>query len=209
MTSPIPVWLLDIDGVVSAIVRKASHTVPTHVWPRHQWIDTEAYSIERECSYRIVAAAPVVDFLKAVHDLGLAEIRWHTTWQESATHVAQAIGLPEFPVHPAPEYTPDAWESGYGDSDNGVWWKVPAVFRAAIDEQRSIVWTDDNIPDHTTLGQRQSLASKTPTLMVAPDTYTGLTRKHLRQIREFLELHREQHAGAHEGEPVAPQRDQG
>lgn len=203
MTSPIPVWLLDIDGVINAI-RHQGAKPPLHVWPQHQWIDTEAIATGGE-TWRILAAKPVVDFIATVHEGGLAEVRWHTTWQESAANVAQALGLPEFPVQPAPSFDMSAWTNGV--RQGGVWWKVPVVYEV-VKECRPVIWTDDDILEQTTREQRRLMA-EVPFLVVNPDTYTGLTLKHLQQIRHFLEKHNERSARADEGEPVASEGNQG
>lgn len=180
--SRLPIWLLDLDGVVNVIKSRASSKPPSHIWPSHQWIETEAES-STGATWDITVAKPVVDFITLVHEHGLAEIRWHTTWQESVANVAKAVGLPEFPLQHTPEFTEEAWY--FAKSEQGVWWKVPAVYRV-VQEGRPVVWTDDDALRDTTREQRRLMA-KVPFYLVAPDMLTGLTPKHLRQIRTFLE----------------------
>lgn len=174
----VPVWLLDIDGVINAAVRpKAS--MPTHAWPASDWIDTKADG--RSQTWRIVAATSVLDFIRSVHHDGLAEIRWHTTWQELSTEVAEALDLPEFSVQEAPEFD-DVEE--YLRRDR--WWKLPAVWRVLRNEGRRVVWTDDDASTDLTTDQNTRLAAA-GCLIVSPDPMTGLCSKHLRKIAAFLD----------------------
>jgi hypothetical protein len=85
----IPVWLLDIDGVVNACAKKPDR----NVWPLDQWwslkVDVGGHS------WPVLVAEPVLAFIRRVHAEGLAEIRWHTTWQQDAKALEEACDLPE------------------------------------------------------------------------------------------------------------------
>jgi hypothetical protein len=176
-----PVWLLDIDGVLNAASRKP----PGFVWPRDQWIQDRA-TVGRH-SLPILAARPVVDFIRQVHEQGRAEIRWHSTWQHDAKAVADLLDLPDFPVQEAPEWPDSAHDE--------VWWKLPAVQRVARDgwqpefrQSRALVWTDDDaygidLPERDVA----ALRSTCPLLLVVPQARLGLTPKHLREIDAFLD----------------------
>lgn len=164
------VWLLDIDGVINAATRRP----PTHAWPESDWIDTKASDAKRQ--WRILAAQPVLDFIRAVHDDERAEIRWHTTWQHHAQEVADVLGLPTFPVQEAPEYANAHHLVG--------WWKLPAAHRVLRAGHR-LVWTDDDAVDlHRT--ERTELEAAGPVLVVSPSAQTGLCRRHLADIDAFL-----------------------
>lgn len=186
MTDTRPVWLLDIDGVLNATT---SRSFPSHVWPRYTWRQFTAMGNSREWTLKV--AQPVVDFVQEVHDSGLVEIRWHTTWQHAAQNVAKELGLPEFPVHEAPEYTPTAWEG----STVGEWWKLPGAWRVIGsepgDEGRPLVWTDDDIGFMTTKEQLAALRAAGKVLLVEPGSKEGLVKKHLTKIREFIEMFKE------------------
>jgi hypothetical protein len=169
-----PIWLLDIDGVINA----AAETAPRHVWPEDAWIWTAAEEGGR--MFPLLAARPVLAFIRAVHEAERAEIRWHTTWQEAAANVAEALDLPRFPVQEAPEWPPT--------EDLAVWWKLPAAERV-IDEGRPVVWTDDDAAWHVPRPTRSRLAGRTPLLVIAPHTRAGLSRRHLRRIDSFLKQH--------------------
>jgi hypothetical protein len=171
-----PVWLLDLDGVINA----ASMTFPMHAWPRDSWRQITAEDSEG-VSWPIRTAQPVVDFIRAVHESGRAEIRWHTTWQQDALVVGRHLGLPDFAVAHAPEY-------GKLDEflDRNRWWKFPAARRVLADEHRALLWTDDDAGSDLRREERAELASLGRLLIVCPNAKTGLRRRHLRQIDAFL-----------------------
>lgn len=171
----LPVWLLDIDGVINAAV--GTNRPPTHAWPAEDWIDTKAQG--RSQTWRILAARPVLDFIRTTHEQGRAEIRWHTTWQDKAAEVATALDLPTFAVQEAPEL--------YAVEEQlrrGQWWKLPAVWRVLADGQR-VVWTDDDASWDLTPQQKAALAAAS-CHVVSPDPQTGLCRRHLRDIDKIL-----------------------
>jgi hypothetical protein len=172
-----PVWLLDIDGVINACTKNPDRSV----WPADAWVRPEAKGHRRV--WPILAATPVVEFIRQVHEAGRAEIRWHTTWQEMAVNLGAALDLPRFPVQDAPEFL--SWDLGRAAG----WWKLPAAERVLRDEGRTLVWTDDDIT--WSLGRRGSddLRELGPVLLVSPSELTGLTPKHLRHIDDFLDLH--------------------
>lgn len=169
-----PVWLLDIDGVINAVGR----TVATNAWPKESW---------RQLRYRdrsstgsglqITVALPVLDLIREVHEAGLAEVRWHTSWQDAAPRLAVELGLPVFAVAAAPEF--------HAGTRQG-WWKVPAVRRVLADEGRAVVWTDDDASHDLGHTERAELAALGRLLIVSPDPLTGLCKRHLAKISEFL-----------------------
>jgi hypothetical protein len=161
----VPVWLLDIDGVINAATRGKP---PTHAWPATDWIDTRAKT------WRILAARPVLDFIRTVHEKGMAEIRWHTTWQHDAQLLADALDLPTFSVQHAPEF----------DELRAGWWKLPAAHRA-LDEGRGLVWTDDDIAVEVSDVELASFAMA-GAVVLTPPVRTGLCPRHLEQIDTYL-----------------------
>jgi hypothetical protein len=180
------VWLLDIDGVLNVASRKP----PTFVWPRDEWIQSKASDGKHQWS--ILAARPVVDFIRRTHLGGLAEVRWHTTWQAEAAAVADLLDLPEFEVQEAPEY-----ESYFAERCHDEWWKLPAAMRVAQEgrapswrDSRALVWTDDDATGRNlTQRDRDQLAALAPTLIIAPQARLGLMPRHLREIETFLTDH--------------------
>jgi hypothetical protein len=170
--SRVPVWLLDLDGVINA----ASRTFPTDAWPEETWQEVEGED-EVGLIWPIKAARPVIDFIKGVHESERAEIRWHTTWQEYALNVGRQLGLPDFGVQEAPEYQ---------DPGEEPWWKAPAARRILAEEGRDLLWTDDDADSELGRDERTKLASLGRLLIVCPNSRTGLCKKHLRRIDGFL-----------------------
>jgi hypothetical protein len=179
-----PVWLLDVDGVVNAISRKPDRSV----WPADQWITGTANADGTD--WPILAARPVIDFIRQVHGSGRAEVRWHTTWQRDAANLAKLLDLPEFEVQDCPEFATRRQSLG-GLSPTAVraaWWKLPAAERVVGGEGRALVWTDDDAAWPVMPREAAAdLARCAPTLIVTPQTHLGLTGKHLRKISDFLD----------------------
>ena len=186
----VPVWLLDIDGVINAERLKPD----TGVWPAPAWRSLSVPADDRV--FPLLVATPVVDFINAVHACGAAEIRWHTTWQHWAVDAfAPAVGLPHFSIAPAPEY--QAYLAGpapsgrwaRGQEPEATWWKVGAATRVVGDERRSLLWTDNDLDLYRNTGHLTPLHSSPQRMqLVSPHADSGLARKHLRSIASFLGL---------------------
>lgn len=173
----LPVWLLDIDGVINACSKKPD----TSVWRTEEWRHGTADGGRR--FFPILWAQPVADFIALTHNQGLAEIRWHTTWQQHAKAISELTGLPEFEVALAPEFEDTSLRQR--------WWKLPAAERVVQEEGRPLVWTDDDI-DYSLHNYdiRENLAIHAPVCLVSPNERTGLTPKNLAKIGAFLEAQR-------------------
>lgn len=176
-----PVILLDIDGVVNAISRPPG---PSNVWPEDKWVTGEATA--DGTVWPILAATPVVSYLRDVHEKGLAEIRWHTTWQGDAWNVSDLLGLPRFPIADAPEFYDQPRHAAQAIRDGKPpWWKLPTALRV-LEARRPLLWIDDDIPWEL----RNNFDVVGPDggsfLMVYPATRHGLTAGHLLEIDQFL-----------------------
>jgi len=169
----LPVWLLDVDGVINAFptIRQPGS------WRRNQWTRFKVRG------FHIQAARPVLDFIRKVHEEGLAEIRWHTTWQEKALDLGDVLGLPTFHIAAAPEFD--------DRPDNvphlGYWWKAAAAYRVVDVEKRRLLWTDDDATELDDYDNRRIWAGGPGTAMViAPDPSDGLVQTDLDRIQLFL-----------------------
>lgn len=133
-----PGWLLDIDGVINAIGLIDFRTK----WPDDEWIVTQLGPHEHQYPFRV--APSVRDFIGEMYAAGV-DIRWHTTWQEGAEVAAEYLGLPTFPVHPAPEFRDWRYREAHGRQLG--WWKLPSARRLLLDEEpdRPWIWTDDDL----------------------------------------------------------------
>lgn len=165
-------WLLDIDGVLNPVGIKP----PVHIWK--SWIEEKVTDPQTGRDWPVKIATDVIDFVKEVDFRDDVNIIWHTTWQHGANDLAAIFGLPELRVLAAPEF-----ESWNHRSSKG-WWKLPPVKRFLDVNRHDVLWTDDDLavilpkPVHTSGFKLE---------MIAPDQHAGLTPKHLRQIRQFLE----------------------
>jgi hypothetical protein len=183
MTQPPPVWLLDIDGVINAISTRPDRKV----WPVDQWVTGTATA--DGIDWPILAAQPVLDFVREAHESGRAEVRWHTTWQHDAGNLAKLLNLPDFAVQECPEFA-EREQRLAGLSPTAVgsgWWKYPAAERVVRIEGRALVWSDDDAEWELRAHHNgDGLSRFAPTLIGSPRTHIGLTRKHLRDIDVFL-----------------------
>jgi hypothetical protein len=180
-----PLLLLDVDGVVNAIVGTAGHR------PYGQtdaWIWT-SHVAEDGVEYPIMVSRVVLTFIREAHETGMAEVRWLTTWEggDAVLALARHLGLPEFAIEGRQAEFPGKF------SDFDHWWKLPVVERLVErDPGRPLVWVDDDIP-FSRRAERFLLAARrtgVPLLTIAPKTRVGLTLEHLEEITAFLESHR-------------------
>ena len=174
-----PIWLLDVDGVLNARPGGTGKG-----WPSDVFVKTKQRDDSNGRLWSIHAARPVLDFIRGVHEEGLVEIRWHTTWQAGANKIGKALNLPKFPIVEAPEF--NGWRL---HDHQGGWWKVPASMRT-LDEGRPVIWTDDDlsVPHMLPMIQHQELVAHAPgCLLIRPDSSYGLTAGHLDTIRGVLE----------------------
>lgn len=159
-TSDVPIWLLDVDGVLNAICHPSR---PPRVWER--WESGTAVAAGER--FVITFAPELMAGIRELHESGRVEIRWLTTWAHDANRsLRQLLELPEFPVAGEPDYA-------------GAWWKLPCAVRAA-GEKRPLIWTDDDL-DYSDTARRW--AADLGTLTIAPDPAVGLTPADLDAIR--------------------------
>lgn len=169
-----PLWLLDIDGVVNA----RAATALSAPWSPELWIQrTVSAPIDGRglASLPVLAARPVLDFITSVHEAGVAEIRWHSTWRGAAiTHLAPVLGLPQFPMSIAPE-----WQT----RTDSFSWKIPAAQRA-VAAGRRLVWTEDALTPRGLTDA--SAAGLDGALLISPRPQIGLTPGDLTAIAAFV-----------------------
>jgi hypothetical protein len=173
----LPVWLLDIDGVINALARGPVRGS----WPPDTWAQHVVRAEIPEMGLMvlpILVAEPVLDFVRRVVSSGAAEVRWHSTWRTAAvTDLAPLLGLPPIPISIAPEWT----------QRPPGWWKLAAAQRV-IAAERPLVWTDDDIARYD--GDLGDLLSRPDALLISPDPETGLSPHDLDRIAEFLDVAR-------------------
>lgn len=171
-TQTVPLWLLDVDGVINAVCG----TVPP------------GYQRERINGYQITWSPQIIERMRHLHETGAVEIRWLTTWCDlAASHIAPALGLPLDCVVEGAEdhqqYRPRGW------------WKSTTAKRLSDAEpDRPLIWTDDDLSFAEIRGEVDWLKERTaPTLALCPDGRQGITPKMLRRVDDFLAAVSEQY----------------
>jgi hypothetical protein len=132
------------------------------------------------------------------------EVRWHSTWYDRCRRfLAPALGLPDWPVvvcpeffwqHPGwaeempPEYVHYGAEPRWPDRmPAGWWWKLAAAERVVLDEQRPLIWIDDEITERAESDARlRQLIARPDVLTVSPRGW--LRPDDLQRVADWLEL---------------------
>ncbi len=159
----IPIWLLDVDGVLNAVNRKP----PVG---RGHWQHFE----QKRCNGYILTWAPeLIERIRALVDAGKVDIHWLTTWWNM--------------IHELP------WREWHGLQVANTeqeyrahceWWKLPVAQRL-YQPGRKMVWTDDDL--RFVRGAQDWLADKRQdVLAIAPHTMLGLSPAHMDAIDNFL-----------------------
>ena len=160
MSDSLPLWFLDIDGVLSVNGWGVPHGYE------------EAVTSD---GYRIKWRQDVIDAIREVHEDELFRIVWLTTWgSEANTLFAPLVGLPEFEVASEP----------YDIETYGAdWWKLQVVqkWRGAYPNVR-LVWTDDDLKVETVATQ---WARQHNSYVISPLPYVGLTTGDVGNIRAY------------------------
>jgi hypothetical protein len=162
--SDVPVWLLDVDGVVNA-VRAGWRAAPSVL---QIWSAADSYD------YRIRYERRLVDAIRRIHATGLAEVTWCTTWCSEAVLLEEAFGLPSLPRAFTDRVTgPDASQA-----------KVAAA-RRVIAAGRRLVWTDDvEVDRYADEGDRWAADGRA--LLINPNPTRGLRHRDLSRIEKFI-----------------------
>jgi HAD domain in Swiss Army Knife RNA repair proteins len=194
MTNRVPVWLLDVDGVLNAVAREPDRSV----WPDWKHGTAEADGMR----WPIRFSPSVSRAIRRLHEHGLVEVRWLTTWRSDANRqLRQLLDLPAFDVvpdatpadasNPGPLLAVNAETASHGAATaayrptDGEWWKFAAA-RDVIAQMdgRPLIWTDDELLD-----QPDAVAwvadSVSDPLLIAPSPQAGLIPRHLEVIEDF------------------------
>lgn len=189
----VPVLLLDIDGVVNVIRRRGEDKPPLHIWPESAWqqadIEVDGQVEGGRETFPLLWSEAVVSFLTRLHASGQVEIRWHSSWQAQAIDFARLVRLPDWYIHPCPEFNEVPGRVAARQIASGYpgWWKFMAARRVLAYEQRPLIWVDDDITGEVSRFHRDELGKLGELLIVSPDQYTGLTPKNLGKIADFVE----------------------
>lgn len=162
----LPVWLLDVDGVVNA--RRPAWDQPFA--QGHAFVDG--------VTYRLQWAPALTRYIKSIHKRRAAEVRWATTWVDHVHQVERLLRLPAFrtaftglgasPAVAAPER------------------KLAAALHVIEVERRPLIWTDDDAIPVAGADRQRLEEAETPVLLLAPDPFEGLCPEHVERIDAFL-----------------------
>lgn len=151
-----PVLFLDIDGVLAPFEHRQPEMVPISVGG---WQGT------------VLVSPPVLDKIRVMHETGLIEVRWLTSWDEDAPDLfAPATGLGAYTGYPEP-------------STGAGYWKENVV-RTHAASGRPFIWVDDEMADYPSCDQF-AIEVAGHGLFVAPDPRTGLAMSDLDAIETF------------------------
>jgi hypothetical protein len=122
----VPIWLMDVDGVLNAF----DESVPVI----GDWSDWEVFTAR---GFPMRYSPSMIKRIRALHDSGVVEVRWLTTWGRYANTDLTQFGLPELKVQAEMPFR-----------ERHGWWKLPVV-QQLFEKGRTIVWTDDDIVSDT------------------------------------------------------------
>ncbi|WP_436525162.1 hypothetical protein [Actinoplanes sp. HUAS TT8] len=166
MTSGVPVWLLDVDGVVNAY-RAGWYGAPRVV---------QVYSAGDAYDYRIRYEPRLVEAIRRIHVGGRADVTWCSTWCSDAAGLERAFDLPELPRAFHERVT------GAAASEAKL-----AAARRVIASGRRLIWTDDvEIDLHSEVCEPWAADGRA--LLISPNATRGLRSRDLRRIERFLQL---------------------
>jgi hypothetical protein len=160
----VPVWLLDVDGVINTLKRPRWFTPP----PR-------GYACADGVSWEMRWAEALIDEIRLLHVTGQVELRWCTTWCEYADQLEHLFGLPAL-VRAFP----------YAGDDAPAL-KFEAALAVVQDEHRPLIWTDDDAIPRQEEIIRPLLDARA--LLIRPNARFGLTRDDLTLITGWLAFH--------------------
>jgi membrane-associated protease RseP (regulator of RpoE activity) len=171
VSTPPPILLLDVDGVLNAVLLDLPEG-----WQRGVY------------NGFVLSWDPTVTArLRALHESGRVELQWLTTWTRRADELlAEPMGLPRgLRTHDRDDVLP----TGFTGELRGVsgWWKLAAARAVAEAEPgRRIVWIDDDLAEQAD-DTSEWLAANGQVLVVAPDLFTGLTHAELDRVEAWLD----------------------
>jgi hypothetical protein len=160
-----PVWLLDVDGVLNA-------TKPG--WgaaPLTRTVHADAMA------FQMRFAPALLRRLRGIHNSGMVEVRWATTWVDHINQITDLMGLPDWPC---------AFTLA-GTGRDAVAAKYAAALEVVMTEQRRLIWTDDEaIPADGAHAHRRLTSAGPSVLLIRPAPNRGLRPEHLDRIEAFL-----------------------
>jgi hypothetical protein len=156
-----PVWLLDVDGVINV------------GWPGWDSAPSTGNAYSAGMEFRIRWAPALIARIRALHDRGVVDIRWCSTWCCDADQLERLFSLPRF-------------DRSWTVDINGPVAAAAklAAARTVLAEGRRLIWTDDTeVP--TSGPVHDELTRDGRALLIAPNWRSGLLPEHMDAIETF------------------------
>ena len=174
-----PHLFLDVDGVLNAFELGLGSEVD-----RFDDFDVHEVEFEFEVGHPRTFVVCLSPAMGARFARLAVDIQWVTTWEHRAdSAIAPLCGLPSgLPVLTARDDA-ESW-----DLD----WKFLEVRREVERDLRPFVWIDDDIDflrDEAVSPREWADGISVPSLLIAPDTRTGLLPRQLDAVDEFVRQH--------------------
>ena len=174
-----PHLFLDVDGVLNAFDLDLGIGVG-----RFDDFDIHEVEFELEVGHPrtfVVCLSPAMGARLAQLE---ADIHWVTTWEHRAdSAIAPLCGLPSGLPVLSPLDEGEEWERD---------WKFLAVRRSVERDPRPFVWIDDDIDffqDEAVTPREWAAGISVPSLLIAPDSDSGLVPGELDAIEAFVRRH--------------------
>lgn len=159
----IPVWLLDVDGVINA-------SKPDKVWND---IATD-YAYGGTGRYYLKWSPTLISRIRDMHLSGRVEVVWCTTWCDYAHNLEKLWELPKL----------NRAFTDYDENRSVTNVKVMAA-HGVLNRGRRLIWTDDDV-----VPRMQHLFADEidngNALLIGPDEWFGLTKFDIMNIERFI-----------------------
>ena len=158
-----PLWLMDVDGPLNILHNRLP--------------GPDIKTFKAGNGFHIMFKPDILDRLAGLHEKGLVELQWLTTWEELADiHLAEELGLPRGLV-----------VAGTHKDDDGkfFWWKHNAASRL-LNEGHRLIWTDDDLAFE--VEAREWLDAQDPQQIIwnGPDEKVGITHEFIDRVENWI-----------------------
>jgi hypothetical protein len=160
----VPVWLLDVDGVLNA------NRPSWGAAPRQGLVYADGIA------WKFRWSPAVIGFVREVAHVGKVEIRWSTSWVRWSDSVEKCFALPSLPLAFNAD-TPDVTQA-----------KIDAALSVVENERRPLIWTDDEVVPTSGVLRERLEAPAAASLLIRPLPKRGLQPEHVELIRAFAHL---------------------
>lgn len=167
----VPVWLLDVDGVLNAMSRPGWSAAPDQRY-------AHADGLRFRLRWAPALLAEVRDLIRS----DAVEVRWATSWVSHIDQIAGAMALPDLPL----AFTLPTHLAAASDELHDA--TRSAKRAAALDvvaSGRRLLWTDDAAIWRS--GPEREHLEAAGALLIAPDERRGLQPADLAAIRAWLD----------------------